>query len=128
MPLTPSENHAIAKLAVSASTDFVDVAALVLSDERQQNLREIHALSTKITHAIPSASSSFKTITPAASHTSLAPPSSPTRPFPHRGTYHVVRELGPDTPDEAILRVFRRKSYQAPSTQFEHDGDSTPLW
>ncbi|KAJ7851665.1 hypothetical protein B0H14DRAFT_2581330 [Mycena olivaceomarginata] len=34
--------------------------------------------------------------------------------------------IGPATPDQRILHACRRKSYTAPSTQFE--GDSTPLW
>jgi hypothetical protein len=43
-----------------------------------------------------------------------------------RRTHHQVREVVPDTPDLRILRTFRRKSYTAPSNQFERD--MTPLW
>jgi hypothetical protein len=43
-----------------------------------------------------------------------------------RRTHHHVREVCPDTPDVRILRTFRRKSYTAPSNQFERD--MTPLW
>jgi hypothetical protein len=43
-----------------------------------------------------------------------------------RRTHHYVREVTPNTPDQRILRTFRRKSYTAPSNQFERD--TTPLW
>jgi hypothetical protein len=43
-----------------------------------------------------------------------------------RRTHHYVREVSPNTPDQQILRTFRRKSYTAPSNQFERD--TTPLW
>ncbi|KAJ7738148.1 hypothetical protein B0H16DRAFT_1694916 [Mycena metata] len=43
-----------------------------------------------------------------------------------RRTHQVVREVGPVTPDQRILRTFRRKSYTAPSDQFERS--SAPFW
>ncbi|KAJ7032524.1 hypothetical protein C8F04DRAFT_654254 [Mycena alexandri] len=43
-----------------------------------------------------------------------------------RRTHHVVHEVGPVTADQRILRTFRRKSYTAPSNQFECC--TAPLW
>ncbi|KAJ7754583.1 hypothetical protein B0H16DRAFT_1542853 [Mycena metata] len=43
-----------------------------------------------------------------------------------RRTHHVVREVGPVTHDERILRTFRRKSYSGPTN--EYDQASMPLW
>ncbi|KAJ6566831.1 hypothetical protein B0H19DRAFT_1067106 [Mycena capillaripes] len=40
-------------------------------------------------------------------------------------TQHI-RPMHPATPDQRILLTFRRKSYTAPSNQFERD--TTPLW
>jgi len=44
-------------------------------------------------------------------------------------THHPIRAPlvpGPATPDQRILHACRRKSYTAPSDQFERD--TTPLW
>ncbi|KAJ7067783.1 hypothetical protein C8F01DRAFT_1364241 [Mycena amicta] len=133
-PLTPSENRAILCLSSSVVVIAIPQPFLVLSDERQTPRNEIDALSSQIAalHRDHSAiQPSVNTPAAAASQTSLVPPSNPTHTrsnMPRRGTYHIVRELGPDTPDEAILRVCRRKSYQEPSTQFENGSDMTPLW
>ncbi|KAF7301200.1 hypothetical protein MIND_00684700 [Mycena indigotica] len=149
-PLTPSENRAIMCLSASQpnNSDAQSNAMLVLSDERQTSRLQIDALSSQITAlrrnepapdsalasqqqlTVANSSSTLATLKPNASQTSLAPPmlTHARSSGSQRETFHVVRELGPDTADEAILRVFRRKSYQEPSTQFEHGSDPTPLW
>ncbi|KAF7331622.1 hypothetical protein MKEN_00041800 [Mycena kentingensis (nom. inval.)] len=155
-PLTASESRAILSLSsVQSSIAALSAAPLlVLSDERATPREEIDVVSsymvalarntnkppvpdfvktTTVTQTVQSATSTTTISTKLSQTTITTGNASPSRKpirtdLPRRETYHVVRELGPDTPDEAILRVCRRKSYQVPSTQFEHGSDTTPLW